>query len=59
MSNTRRDSITSSSSCLSSYLEKVVKERDALKQQLEAAKQQISSLKSECKVLLAGELVDV
>lgn len=39
---------------LYSYLEKVGKERDALKQQLEAAKQQISTLKSECKSLLAG-----
>lgn len=40
--------------CTCSYLKKVGKERDALKQQLEAAKQQISTLKVDYKSLLAG-----
>lgn len=40
------------------YLDKIVKERDALKQQLESAKEQISSLKSEYKTKLAGERAD-
>lgn len=42
---------------LHSYLKKVVKERDALKQQLQAAKQQISTLKGDYKTLLAGQLL--
>ncbi len=40
--------------CSCSYLEKVGNERDALKQQLEAAKHQVSTLKRDYKILLAG-----
>lgn len=41
------------------YLQKVMKERNALKQQVQSTKQQMSTLKSEYKVLLSGEVTSL